>query len=290
MQEESNRVSVSISFDDGGTVYGCGHTLDTLLYAHGLQTEESLFEWLADTGWLAINHVLEQYNFNAYTRDRLNELTPSAMLAEMLGTLAPIGVVSAEEIANSEYLPGDWLQINRPEAFRLLVREDHRRILDAVRDHMGDWASAPIPEDLRKELERAQESAQEDATHEWLHGDRSSDGVLRQLGEALFGRHTSAEVEWDQKTDTVTIDASSEEWREWLGYDLGENEPLPSAEKIAEHVKAYTLKKAEDVKQKRARQAEGRQGEYRAREEARKQQEEKEREAARERKRKKMQA
>lgn len=268
--EKTQRISVSINFGEKGTVYGCGHALDTMLYAYGLTTEDSLWEWSADAEHDAIEYVLREYDWEAYTLERLNALeTPSP---------------------NNEYLYGDWMRFEQPGAFIETSKEDKKRITGYVWEELGDWSSDHIPADLRKELTRAYNATQEDIQREWLHGDRSSEGVLRRLACALFGRYTDAEVEWDQKTDTVTIHATADEWREWMGYDLGENDPLPDSTKLGEHVRDVTLYKAQGVKEKQRIANESRQRERARLEERKRLQEEEEKEAARQRKLKKIQA
>lgn len=263
--EKTQRVSVSINFGEKGTVYGCGHALDTMLYAYGLQTEEDLFEWSADVEHEAIDDVLRNYDFEAYTLERLNALPTMAH--------------------ESEYLHGDYLRFERPESFKEAVKEDRGRIEDAVRDQIGDWSGEQIPRDLAKELTRTLTSYQEQVHHEWLYGDRSSAGILTQLAQAMFGRFSRADIDWDTKTDTVYIEAGEDEWREWLGYDLGEDETLPSADKLAESVKKVALHKAEKVSTERRQRAEARQGEYAERKRREEEALEREKEAARERKR-----
>lgn len=266
--EDTKRISVIISFGENGTVYGCGHALDTMLYAYGLTTEEETWEWAADAEHDAIGYVLREYDWEAYTLERLN-LLPTV---------------------SEEYLHGDYLRFEFPDRFKEYVREDRERISELVKESLGDWSSSEIPADLKKDLVRAYEGTQEYIQHEWLHGDRSNDGVLSQLAKALFGRYTSADIDWDPKTDTVTIDTTPDEWREWMGYDLADGEPLPDPKTLGENMRDVTLYKAQEVKKKKAAAQESRQQERARLEERRRLQEEEEREAARQRKIKKDQA
>lgn len=288
--DKSERVSVTISFGDNGTIYGCGHALDTMLCAYGLTTEEETWEWIVDAERDAMNYVLKEYDFETYTLERLNNGKASDMLGEILKRQIAVGALSATEIDTSEYLPGDWLRFNHPAAFESLVSHDQTFICELVEDTIGDWTSEAIPADLRKELIRAHESTQRESRHEWLHGDRSNDGVLSRLAKVLFGRYTDAEVAWETKTDTVTIDATTDEWREWMGYDLADGEPLPDPKTLGENMRDVTLYKAQEVKKKKDAARESRQQERARLEERRRLQEEDEREAARQRKIKKDQA
>lgn len=286
------RISVSINFGEKGTVYGCGHALDTMLYAYGLTTEEETWEWNADAEREAIEYVLREYDWEAYTLERFNEMSPgiaSEWLRSNFDAIAIIGSIGVK-IVQSEYLPGDWLRIDFPAAFKKMVSADKEAITELVNDTPGDWTNEKIPADLRKELTRAYESAQEDNEREWLHGDRSSDGVLRKLVQALFGRYTAADIDWDPKTDTVTIDTTPDEWREWMGYDLADGEPLPDPKTLGENMRDVTLYKAQGVKEKQRIANESRQQERARLEERKRLQEEEEKEAARQRKLKKIQA
>lgn len=265
MQEDTKRVRVSINFGESGTVYGCGHSLDTLFYAFKLYTEEDLFSNSFEWEYEVVNDVLREYDFEAYTLERLNALPTMAH--------------------ESEYLHGDYLRFERPESFKEAVKEDKERIMDAVHDQIGDWSGEEIPRDLAKELTRTLTSYQEQVHHEWLHGGRSTPGALAQLAQAVFGRFSRADIDWDTKTDTVYIDAGEDEWREWLGYDLGEEEALPSADKLAERVKAFVIRKAEAIRAEKKRKAEARQGELEDRKRREAERLEREKEAARERKR-----
>lgn len=262
------RISVSINFGEKGTVYGCGHALDTMLYAYGLTTEDSLWEWSADAEHDAIEYVLREYDWEAYTLERLN-LLPTV---------------------SEEYLHGDYLRFEFPDRFKEYVREDRERISELVKESLGDWSSSDIPADLKKDLSRAYNATQEDIQREWLHGDRSSDGVLRKLVCALFGRYTAADIDWDPKTDSVTIDTTPDEWREWMGYDLADGEPLPDPKTLGENMRDVTLYKAQGVKEKQRIANESRQQERARLEERKRLQEEEEKEAARQRKLKKIQA
>ena len=290
MQTEEKRVRVLVHFGGNGTAYGCGHSLDTLLYAHKLTTENDTFEWTEDRRREAMNWELGRYDFEGHTLARLNDAKASDMLGEILERKIPAGLLVASEIEASEYLPGDWLRFNRPEAFGSLVLADRARIMEAVQDNLGDWERPSIPADLAKALKRSCDGAEEEAQHEWLHGDRSTPGVLVELARAMFGRHSNASVEWAACTDTVAIEATADDWREWMGYDLDERDPLPAPEALAEEVKGTAIKKAGEVRAERARKTEGRVAESRRREELRAEALEREQEAAKERKRKRNQA
>ena len=215
-----------------------------------------------------ISGVIKAFDFEASTLERLN-LLPTA---------------------STEYLHGDFLRFELPDQFKEYVCQDKEQISEIAYEQIGDWSSHLIPKKLKKNLEEALEWCQREAQREWLHGDRSNDGVLTQLAKALFGRHTDAEIEWDTKTDTVYINASEEDWRYWYDCDLDERDTLPEPLQIAEAIKQTVLNEAEKAKEKRIKASEARKGVWERAEATRKAQEEAEREAAKERKRLKDQA
>lgn len=229
MQNTQNpHIRVNVSFGERGTVYGCGHALDTFLYAFGLYTESDLLEDMDD--FQTIGETLDAYDWKGYTLARLNELPTMPH--------------------ETEFLHGDYIRFTYPETFAQAVKEDREQIETFANDSLEGWEVEGVPVDLQKQIRKNLDSAQKYMHDEWLNGDRSNDGVLRALTKALFGSYTRASVGWNPEVDNVIIDALEEDWREFYDYDLDERDTLPEPSAIAEYVRGVIINKAEARKAK----------------------------------------
>ena len=248
---QSNNIAFNVSFGESGTVYGYGHALDTLLYSQGLYTEDQAMDDAADCAFESAEAAL----MSPDTEKAVIELLNSLEDGEAIRRLSDHDVhVTQTELTASEMLAGDYLSLERTESLY--------KLLERVRDYAREnWQDQPATCELHlcplSVLESMQDSYNQTmdyARGEWLKGDRSSDGALGQLTRALFG-HEEATISWDTKTDTVEVSASPEAVRELYGYDLGEDEPMPSPSDIAEYLKGYALTrcqaKAEEQRVKR---------------------------------------
>jgi len=250
MSNNSNIV-FSVSFGETGTVYGCGHALDTLLYSQGLITESEAMDNVADYAFESATNALDSSDTKTAIIELLNNLDD----AEASRRLWDHDVhVTQTELTASEMLAGDYLSLERAESLD--------KLLGRVRAYASEnWQDQPATCDLHlcplsvlESMQKSYDLTMDYARDEWLKGDRSSDGALGQLARALFGRE-DATISWDGKTDTVEVSASPEAIRELYGYDLGEDEPMPSPSDIAEYIKGYALTrckaKAEEQRVKR---------------------------------------
>jgi hypothetical protein len=200
-------LTVTMTAKDGGYRYGCGSLLDLLAYAAEESTSADLETWDAEAEAVAQTWAEDG---RMLVRDSLNELNPAAVC----------GIVQDPDITpgmfkDSEYLPGDFLELEHPRTFARIV--DGISPHDAVRGEGPAWL---MPEALTL-LEKAEGYIQEDALREWLDGDYRGNypGVLRLIPRAMFGKYTEAEMSWNSKTDTVTITATAQEWADYLGED-----------------------------------------------------------------------
>lgn len=248
---QSNDIAFNVSFGESGTVYGCGHALDTLLYSQGLSTEDQA---MFDATDYAIESAIDALK-SPDTETAVIELLNSLEDGEAIRRLYDHDVhVTQTELTASEMLAGDYLSLERAESLD--------KLLGRVRAYASEnWQDQPATCDLHlcplsvlESIQKSYDWSMDYARDEWLKGDRSSDGALGQLARALFGRE-DATISWDGKTDTVEVSASPEAIRELYGYDLGEDEPMPSPSDIAEYIKGYALTrckaKAEEQRVKR---------------------------------------
>lgn len=229
---------LSVSFGEKGTVYGCGHALDTFCYALKLTTEEQMFENNIDfeSGWLS--DTFNTFDFAGALRDELNELTP----VEASNRIGQADL--SDDILESDYLPGDYLSLECPDTFETLLeayREEARAAFYAL-----EYGS--LPKALQDELEETRDACQRELHRLWLHGDRHDAGVLELIAKHLFDDTRDATVAWDQTEDVVTITLNDPEaLRSLYGYDLSDDDKLPTAEEASAYLKDYILNRADGV-------------------------------------------
>ena len=234
---QSNTIAFNVSFGESGTVYGCGHALDTLLYSQGLYTEDE-----------AMFNVIDYVNDSAMdalkspdTEMAVIELLNSLEDGEAIRRLSDHDVhVTQTELTASEMLAGDYLSLERPESLDKLLGRVRAYASESWQDQPATCALHLCPSSVLESMQKSYDWSMDYARDEWLKGDRSSDGALGQLARALFGRE-EASISWNTKTDAVEFTASPEAVRELYSYDLGEDEPMPSPSDIAEYLKGYAL-------------------------------------------------
>lgn len=221
--------TVSVSFGPAGTKYGCGHALDTMLFAFGLQTEESGFEYQDDRRNEARKYVLDNFDWAELVRDQMNENAKLNALTE---------------IAASDYLAGDWYELNSGSQFHAFIDTERERIETLLDERRGDEFIETVPVALSQALVKADEEASECSLHEWLHGDhRDWAGALDELSRKLTGERGN--VDWDTETDTVLVTFTEDTARDFMGYEIGEDDPIiPSA--VEKELKRYILANAEE--------------------------------------------
>lgn len=248
---QSNDIAFNVSFGESGTVYGYGHALDTLLYSQGLCTEDQAMDGAADYAFESAENALMSPDTETAVIELLNSLEDGEAIRRLYDHDVH---VTQTELTASEMLPGDYLSLERAESLDKLMG----RVRDYAREN---WQDQPATCDLHlcplsvlESMQKSYDLTMDYARDEWLKGDRSSDGALGQLARALFGRE-DATISWNGKTDMVEVSASPEAIRELYGYDLGEDEPMPSPSDIAEYLKGYALTrctaKAEEQRVKR---------------------------------------
>lgn len=272
MDNQEKRVSVDVHFGERGTIYGCGHSLDTMLYAHEVMTEDELFGQNADGENEVVEAVMRDYDFKQHVREWFNRYD-----REALSTMLELPL-------SDEYLPGDALYFDQKVKFRELVNAAEERAHEILANaEYDDYTEGEFVQ-LAKDMREAREWFWDTLTREWLHGDRHEAGALKWLGWEMFGRGSDASVSWEPKTDTVNIEAAEDDWREYLSYRLDEREPLPTDKELAERVKEDTLRLAEKRRGEAERKATITKEKLEAQEKRKTDQLEKEKQEARERK------
>lgn len=200
-------ITVTLTAKPEGYAYGSGTLLDLMAYAAEEATSADLETW--DAEHEAVKTVWNEQGAEL-VRDSLNELDPAAVCA-----IANDPDITPDMFKASEYLPGDFLELEHPRTFA--------RIVDGIRPHdvvCGEGPAWLLPAAV-KALEEAEGYVQEEAEKEWLNGDYHGNyaGVLNLIPRAMFGKYTDAVMSWDPKTDSVTITATAQEWADYLGED-----------------------------------------------------------------------
>lgn len=288
MQNIDQGTSLTLNFGEKGTIYGCGHSLDTCLYAFGLTTEEDQWEWRDDAERDTVEQTLKDFDFNECVLDQLNNMNEN----EILNLLVDLQMKDhwsdpAQEIRDSEYLPGDWLKFNKPEAFEAIVSKWQSEYIELAQDNIGAWdtVSESLPESLLKALEKNIDYLREEMAHEWLHGDRSNPGALGKLMKALFNSYDTERIEWTTNTDTIHFsNITEDEIRDFYAYDLEDDVPLPELEEIERYMREKILAKAHLRKEGERVKRQNRAEEYQRQQQRRQTEAEQEKEKARQRK------
>lgn len=248
---QSNAIAFNVSFGESGTVYGCGHALDTLLYSQGLTTEDEAMSEVSIYATESAEDALKSPDTETAVIELLNSLEDGEAIRRLYDHDVH---VTQTELTASEMLPGDYLSLERTESLYKLLKRVKAYAIENWQDQPETCALHLCPLSVLESMQESYNQTMDYARGEWLKGDRSEVGALVKLARALFG-HEDASVTWNTKTDTVEFIASPEAVRELYGYDLGEDESIPSPSDIAEYLKDYALTrckaKAEEQRIKR---------------------------------------
>lgn len=226
-------------------IYGTGCTLDTFLFAYELPTFYDYYETESDVQWETINQRLKDFDFKEYAIEKLNALTAEEALKAVNLKTPPILV------QQSEFLPGDWLDLEtNNEHLNAYIKE----LKETITEDAQAYNFSLIPKDLAFTIEKSLDSVSEHYLHEFLYGDRSNEGVLDQLSKKLTSE--SGNVEWEPKTDTITVTLNDESIRHLYSYDLSDDEEIPSEKSVSSFLLSLIIDKASDRKLKASIQQE----------------------------------
>lgn len=161
---------------------------------------------------------------------------------------------AGKHIHESEYLAGDYYEINTPEAFARECEARKAAATEYIEDN-GFWedcAEENVPAALIKQLRDEAAWAEKCLHAEWLKGDRSSPGCLDMISERITG--TRGRVSVDEGKNELNILFTEDQAREFMSYDLGEDEPVTSPE-LEKCVIAWLLSKYDAELKKREERA-----------------------------------
>lgn len=225
-----------------GYCYGTGSLLDMFAYAHDLPTSQNGFQdgWLWDAQSEAVAYRWRE-NASRYVRDSLNVLSP-----EEAAYIVEAATDRVCDLKNPDMLAGDVLDLDYPAEMLTVVYS-----LDP-HDIVSRAAPAWLTPDAEKKLQEAEDVISDYYHKEWLHGDhRDWVGILRELSKKMFGGYSTAEMDYNEKTDTLTITAELEDWREYLG----DEDAMPTTKDVMATVEYRAECQAEKDKAERENRA-----------------------------------
>lgn len=197
----------------------------------------------------AVRQAIKDFDWTRWLRDELNDswqFTREMLAVAGAGDDADNVCASIEA---SEYLAGDYLELEEPTMFADIVKDRKVCAEDSLSEVWPYNEEAGAPAELLKELARIRDRLYDDLRHEWLHGDRSNDGVL-----AMIGKHFDAEVDYNQKDDSLALTFTEESGRDLLGYALADDETLTSTV-LTEGVIGHLLRRVATRRQEIARKS-----------------------------------
>lgn len=163
------------------------------------EVDENSFDWMHT----CTDYALDAFDYEADYIDALNN-------QKQKGATASMSTKQRKAMFDSDLKHGAFHALNNPEQFAkdLQAYEDHLR--EQARECTGDY-STDSPE-LNAELLRAYDSAQSDLYHEWLHGDRSYLGMLREAQKY----HGFEDVDYTEGTKDVPAELRIEVSEAWI--------------------------------------------------------------------------
>jgi len=268
MNKEQEK-SFCVTLNDKSLDHRENTILDAMCYALGFSTLEDVrdnnIDYLADVA----RESFKSFDWDAYMRNKLNDSEYNA----------------DPRIKDSPYLAGDWYEINEPETFERFVdavRTESERELWDVCPFNEDAAGVPKP--LLDRMMDDRDWHEKNMYSEWLHGDRSNDGVLDTISKKLTGERGNVGIrEHDNFLDEVLITFTEEQARDFIGYNLDEREPV-TLELLTKDVEGYIYNKYNEEGERRKARYEKRKADQACLEERSKKEEEARDAAARARK------
>lgn len=197
-------------------------------YCLNLWTRENVEENNEDCMTSTIQQVVNDFDWAGHVRDIMN--------ADKVQNALPF-------IKKSEYLAGDYMQINAPSIFAHAVYDERKRVEKELSEcyPYDEGANAPI--NLMASLAEARDYVEKETYENWLYGDRSTYGVIADISKKFTDSHYSATYE--EKADALIIEFTEEEARDFMSYSQDEAEPVNS-EKLQEIAVSWLLEKAKE--------------------------------------------
>lgn len=228
MRNDTSHFVVSLTEDNfsskakRGYITGTGHMANDVAYSLGMSTFEDIE--LSNDNYILeqVTRTIDAYDWDAYMRKQLDNEPECIALAS----------------TQDEYLPGDNYDINHHDSFVADVTKCRKAATESILEVFPFNPDAEAPKDLLERIEKAVNSVHDCIHDEWLNGrDGVKAGIARHFGISFNSVYAS----WEK----VTLDFTEEEAREWLGYNIQDDEPI-TAELLTRSVTYYLLSKVEE--------------------------------------------
>lgn len=206
--------------------------------AVGVQSPDEIF---FDEYWDP-KYTLDGYDYEAEQLRRDNER----------GNVSGISPAKRKKMFASDLLAGAWLALNEPEIFEQNVEELRQFCAEHEHEASMDCAPEGYPEDLANRLSNSLQSYMEDGYSEYLHGDRSNDGLLDLASKLLTGERGNVDV----KNDTLYVSYDPETIPQEYETEIDQYEKKPSIKTLI--VERLLLNSQHNQRKEEQRQAERR--------------------------------
>jgi len=237
-----NKYSVLLDGRIDADIVDSGQAIDVLAKACGQYTSNEAQEQSIDGERYVIEYVIGEYDHEARVLAWLNEDAGRFTDDQVISAGPFIGYskyVDAQEKAKKPVLlPGAWLALECPEAFKALVKHWTERMDEAAWSYY-DY-DLDIADELCGQVQKAIDDYQVEQYNEWLKGDyRNWAGVLKEAARAIG----CEAVEYDEKKDQVTLIFTEGEAEDFMfGHTFGNEDEEWS--KLSEREKQGTLETA----------------------------------------------
>lgn len=176
--------------------------IDVLALSIDQWTENELYEHNIDYVHYSLDYVIEHYDFEKAFITKLNEQPE-----ELLKILTEAGQLPLwVKFTAGNLLAGAFLALELPELFEATLKD----WTDEVKDACLSFYDEPemIPQDLIKELEKAEEDFYKDQRKEWLYGDHRDFAGILVMAEREYGVE---DVSVDQAKNELHIELDREQ-------------------------------------------------------------------------------
>lgn len=188
-----------------------GNLIDKVALALGEWTEEDLYTNNADYSREGQDYELDHFNFDKALLAYLNKQGEDGeTIAEVFKSIEKFD--DAAKFSGQPLKLGAFIALNYPKEYAAMLAEFEEEMREEAPNFYDSEAMAKKCPELVKDLQKGEDFFWENLRHEWLHGDRSSSGLL-----GTIRKHwQAASVDYNTKADTLTLVINDEEAAELL--------------------------------------------------------------------------
>jgi len=227
MKNDTSHFVVRLTDDNFGSktkrkyITGTCDAVSDVAFALGYSTLEDCLDYNLEYIRHAVEHIIDSYDWESYVRKQLDNEPECIALAQ----------------GQDEFLPGDYYDINHHEKFMADVKKCRETVTDELLEVYPFNEDADAPKELIEALRDGVDKCYDECTDEW------STDITRAI--AKYFDLPSRSVFRDEYSNLV-MDFTEEEAREWLGYNVQEDEPV-TTEILTDNVVSHLLDKAEGI-------------------------------------------